>query len=106
MSAGPLPPQDHPARPWLSEENEPLLPLLCPACRRFVASSASCHIAVETPAGSLLVSTGYARFLCLCGAIAETRRSERTGRLYLALPRSRRPHQRFGTSPGRGSRPR
>ena len=98
----------HPHRPWLSEENEPLVPMLCPnpRGRRFVASSASCHIAVETPAGSLLVSTGYARFLCLCGALCKTRRSERTGRLYLARARWPWHQQRFGTSPRSGGRSR
>ena len=90
----------------LTEENSRLVPLVCPVCGRHVGASASCHLAVETPAGSLLVSTGYARFLCLCGALCQTRRSERTGRLYLVRmwPRRTTPNRWGRGGSGNGGR--
>lgn len=86
----------------ITEENMRLVPLSCPTCGRHVASSGSCTLVIETPSGSLMAHTGYARFLCACGALLETRQVRRTGRLFLVELAPPPPPNRYATSRGRG----
>lgn len=67
----------------MTESDMRLVPLFCPSCGRYIASTASHSLVFELPTGSMFCHTGYARFNCLCGALSQTRESRKTGRLYL-----------------------